>query len=1080
MNDASYVVLQLQALSYAQTSPSVGIPLDGSVPFSVDAWVSLDGLCAQASILAKDGVFSFGLAGDALALQIAGYPAVYSNPATQPLTEVDWHHVCATYANGQVRLYIDGAFNVLQGIAGSGQSSASSFLVGEDLQAEVSCVRVFNQALSADAVQALMFHDPDPTTVVAWLDFSQAPPVDRGSGHLPISLQAGAEMLELTPSLALGGTAYAEPHSDAHVNPGGGQVDPYTVQAWVHVEGVDPPEQAIFVNGHLDEGSGMALLLEWDATAKRFRPLSQRGAASGGDGLASTATFARGRWANVATTFDGTTLTLYVDGVAAGSMASGPIAVGRLFGTPMIGAAPAQGQSIATTALQGFVSRLEVWTRALSAAEVAQYMATAPPVESAQLEGSYDFTTAPARNAHDRDPVGLVDGAALATEISAAGAGNPLPTTAAPLDEPGPEPLDDATLERLLGELDFAAFLRDHEQDLRAAAAADEAAFAGDASAQQRIHDAWEDALARARSDPRSLPFLVTWHELGDERVLLCHTRRGTHVAMRTRTGDIDACTEWKIALIFCAVGGLLDALFGISARLGQRAIDVIVRVLRNPRVMALTARGAAMTAGGIFTLLTTLWSIGFLRELLSLVAELSFWTLLRIVAKLLLKLVPGLGAADVIASLAATVISFVYIYTQRRPSTCDPLPTVDVAAIKFNWDPSGTATDALAIRRNYGKHVPVAEWTKGETRPEQSPAAYAIAATTGKTLTIQAKLVISDPTVAQAQLRAEGGGVLGAIDPVTVRFKNGTSDPDFVTLPLNHQTLAAGGVGRSDIAWTWFYDTGGGWKQLAVTQHRIYALLAVPTGPWRQSTTPDSDTQVPWTDVLDLACVWAQGTRTGAAAAAAVTQQVNGRLGLSYEKRDGAGVYTTMTLAGETFLCTEFLAYLAGRTGKGAVVNCTDCASIVTTFANALGCNVCASLMFSSTGGAFTLNEMIGIGSSGWGYPFTDPPQEFTYHEVAWTGTNSYGDPLYDACLQVDAGSDPWNWTDPRVVHTAQLPLGMTFSTLGPAVTTPVPVPFTAASYRERMTTNNSAGIGRCQPQGVKPNTNSGRRSVI
>lgn len=1081
MNDASYVVMQLEALSYAQTSPQIGVPLDGSAPFSVDAWVSFDGLCSMASILAKDGVFSFGISGDALVLQIAGYPPVYSNPAKQPLTEVDWHHVCATYANGQVRLYVDGAFNVMQAIAGTGQSSANAFRIGEDLQAEVSCVRVYGQALSSEQVLANMFNDPDPSSVVAWFDFSQAPPVDRGGGRLPISLQSGAAMQELTPSLQLGGTAYAEPHSDAHVNPGGGQVDPYTVQAWVHVEGIDPPEQAIFVNGNVDAAGGIALLLEWDAAARGFRALSQRGASSGGDALVATATFPRGRWANVATTFDGTTLTLYVDGVAAGTMTSGPIPVGMLFGAPMIGAAPAQGQSIATTALQGFVSRLEVWRRALTAAEVAQWMAAAPPVESDGLEGSYDFTTSPARNAHDRDPVGLVDGAALATEVSAAGLGRPLPTTAAPLEQADAEP-DEATLERLLDEVDFGAFLRDHEQDLLASAAADEAAFAGDEAAQALVREAWQDALDRARSDPRSLPLHVSWHDLDGERVLLCRTSRGTHVALRTQIGDLDPCTEWHVALVFCVVAGLLDAIFGISARLDPRAVDVFLRIVRRPTVMSVMALGAAITAGNIFNLLRDLWSSGFLRELLGLVVELGFWSLLRIAAKLALKLVPGLGAADVIASLAATVIAFVYIYTRRRPPSCDPLPTVDIAALKFNWDASGAATDALAIRRNYAKHIPIAEWVKGETRPEQSPAAYAIAAVAGKVVTIQAKLVISDATVTRAQLRADGGGVLGAIDPVTVTFKNGTTSPDFVTLSLNHHTLATAGVGRNDVTWTWYYDTGGGWTKLTTTQHRIYTLLAIPTGPWRQSATPDSDTQVPWTEVLDLACVWAQGARTAADAAAAVTRQAYFRLGLRYDGLRGASAYTLTQYGSEVFLCTQLLAYLADRGGKGASVNCTDCATIVTTFANALGCNLGTAMMLNAaTGGGFWLNKMIGIGGSGWAYPGVNPPYRyFAYHEVAWGGMQSYGDPLWDACLQVDAGTNPWNWSDPSVVHTPQLPAAMTFSTLGAGVRIPVAVPFTAISYRERLATNDAAGIGSCQPVGFDPSSSSGRRAVI
>jgi hypothetical protein len=389
--------------------------------------------------------------------------------------------------------------------------------------------------------------------------------------------------------------------------------------------------------------------------------------------------------------------------------------------------------------------------------------------------------------------------------------------------------------------------------------------------------------------------------------------------------------------------------------------------------------------------------------------------------------------------------VSFIYIYTQRRPQGCAELPSVDLASIRFNYDPTAAATDALAIRRNYSKHVPIAEWVKGETNPEQSPAAYAITQTKGKTVTIQAKLLISDPTVTQAQIKAEGGGVLGAIDPVTVKFKNGESDPDFVTLSLPHHTLPTGGVNRTDITWNWFYKTTGDWQPITTTAHRIYVVLDVPTGPWKQSATPSADTQVPWTEVLDLACTWAQGATTAEAAAAAVTRRVYGNLGLKYDRKSGASAYTSGQPVGWVFLC--------------------------------------ASQMYSANGMSepFKLNKMVGIGSTVWSYPF-DPPggPEFSYHEVAWTRTGSYADPLYDACLQVDSGTNPWDWTNPSVVHTAQLPVAMTFSTFGAAVKTPIPVPFAASSYRERLATNNAAGIERCLPRGPETYTASGRRSLV
>jgi hypothetical protein len=1077
VNDASYDVLDLEALAYAQTAADIGIPLDGSAAFSIDAWVRLDGLCSSASIFSKDGVFDFGVAGDTLVLQIAGYPPVQSNPSQHPLVHTEWHYLTATYANGQVRLFVDGAFDTLQGISGTGTSNGNPFVVGYDLQAHVWSVRVYNTALTPDAVLANMFEAPAPGTIVADFDFSQTPPIDNGPRHLPIALQQRARMTRTTPALALSATAFAEPLSDQHVDPGGDQVDPYTVQAWVYVRDASSPQQAIFVNSELESDTGMALYLDYDVTASGFRVVSQRGSSLDTDSLTSTATIATGAWHNVATTFDGTTLTVYVDGKAAGSGPFGPIPLVSDAGRLLIGAALSAGQPFGAMTLQGFVSRLEVWERALSATEIATYMGQMPAMGASGLAACYDFTSERALNMVDGHPVGLADGAALADQLEPATPGGRSPTTAAPPERP--RDLDDDTLRSLCESIDLGGLLDDLDGDFAAAAEHDAAAFA-DRDDQQVVREAWADAIARLRDDPVSARFLVTSHVVAGEHVVLCHRRGRTHVVLRVGVGDVDECTLWKIKLVFIVVAGAIDAFFGLSARLSDRAIQYIGDVLRQPRVAVLLGAGNKMSARGVFGLAVALFSFGYFKQILLLVVELGLWALIRVLAKLALKLA-GIGAVDVIASLVATAATFVLEYA-RKPASCSPMPTVELAGIKFDYDPTATAVDALSIRRSYTTEVPAVQWTKALTKPEESPAAYAIARVTGKTVTMQASFLVTGGATS-AKVKADGGGVLGAIDPFTVSFKGGASDPVYVTIPLTHQTLASGGVQRQDVEWTWSYQIAdGAWMPLATTKHRIYVLLDTPRTPWQQPpVVGGAERQLPWTDVLDFACAWAAGATSAGAASAAVTQKVNGALGLSYDTSAGASKYTQGLGADEVFLCTSFVARLRGGAGQGSKVNCTDCASIVTAFANSLGCNVFASTMQPSGGGGFACNMIQAIGYSTWAFPFGTTSGGFSYHEVAWTGAGSFTDVLYDACLKLDTGTNPWNWstpTDPS--HVATLPLAMPFTTLEISPVLPLAVPFSAVSYRERLATNAAAGIPACRPQGAWPGTQGGRRKVI
>ena len=94
---------------------------------------------------------------------------------------------------------------------------------------------------------------------------------------------------------------------------------------------------------------------------------------------------------------------------------------------------------------------------------------------------------------------------------------------------------------------------------------------------------------------------------------------------------------------------------------------------------------------------------------------------------------------------------------------------TLSVEAIQFNHDTSGAACDALTIRKNYTEIVKLSEWQAGDTQHQDAPAAYAIDETTGNTVTVKVKFRITPATATSAEIRAEGGGVLGALDAQTV-----------------------------------------------------------------------------------------------------------------------------------------------------------------------------------------------------------------------------------------------------------------------------------------------------------------------
>src|SRR3954452_4363204 len=127
----------------------------------------------------------------------------------------------------------------------------------------------------------------------------------------------------------------------------------------------------------------------------------------------------------------------------------------------------------------------------------------------------------------------------------------------------------------------------------------------------------------------------------------------------------------------------------------------------------------------------------------------------------------------------------------------------MELTGIKFNY--SQDAVNALSIRQNFTTGVAVPEWVKGKTLPKGSPVAYSIAAVAGKVITIQASFAADPKGPATVDVRADGGGVLGAIDPTTINFSGGASVPEFVTLSLAHHRIGLSGILKEDVQWYWF-----------------------------------------------------------------------------------------------------------------------------------------------------------------------------------------------------------------------------------------------------------------------------------
>jgi hypothetical protein len=389
----------------------------------------------------------------------------------------------------------------------------------------------------------------------------------------------------------------------------------------------------------------------------------------------------------------------------------------------------------------------------------------------------------------------------------------------------------------------------------------------------------------------------------------------------------------------------------------------------------------------------------------------------------------------------------------------------VELLAIAFNHDSSAATNDALNIRRDGDELVVIPEWQRGLALP--SLAAYSIAATRGRTITVRARFAAPEfagravqiravpapppPTLALGlgpaeavivnELWAYHAGALGRVGVRDVTF-DAVGDSGFVSFDLVDPLFHFRGVGIFNVAWAWQFRLGptGAWLPLATSSHRVYSLLRTPTAPWQQQPYDAFNTQLPWTNVLDWAAQWATGTFDEVAAASAITAGVFAQGGWSITYGCQFNAPSRYSFPG--FDCTRFLERLAGLPGHGVFVNCSDCATFTSTFANAVGCDLWQSQMFNELQ-AFPANPARLIGS-----PFPGAicgTGVFLYHEVAWTGACASDDEVFDACLEGVVAIPPFG---PSVTV---LPANVTFGNPG------------SGGYRDLLAT--PAGRWLCTP---------------
>lgn len=124
-----YAVIRFDGSKTASGGADVGFKTDGSVPFTVDAFIRMTEKLTEKEILSQPGSFSLGISGNKPYFRMEGFPEIIATEEV-PVLVGDWAHVCVVYGRPATVLYVNGIEAASADLTGSNQSIRPSVLSG--------------------------------------------------------------------------------------------------------------------------------------------------------------------------------------------------------------------------------------------------------------------------------------------------------------------------------------------------------------------------------------------------------------------------------------------------------------------------------------------------------------------------------------------------------------------------------------------------------------------------------------------------------------------------------------------------------------------------------------------------------------------------------------------------------------------------------------------------------------------------------------------------------------------------------------------------------------------------------------
>ncbi|MCY1022934.1 LamG domain-containing protein [Pyxidicoccus sp. MSG2] len=665
-----------------QLGTSSPIDLSGSASYSIGFWLRPRAPAYDGYLVMSGMSYYIGLHGMQLTLSIPGM----NTPQRSELELLpdQWQYVLlvfeSTGANaGSYALSVNGT-PLIEGSISRVTASSGLFTLGTTTDAQFCNVAFWSAALPEGERQPVWDVPQPGSTLAACYSFSDGSTGDvSGHNRGAATFLEGAQVVMLAPAMRLVNAAVQPSPRDALAVVANGA--PFSVQAWFNAHAPSDFQAAsrtVFACKDPNNGYGFTMGLEWNGTG--FNLQLSLSSAGSGEGWGHNLQLAPGDWHHLAATYDGTTLSIYLDGVIDMNIpCTFPSLAAPVW---LFGASPdASVAGGAAYDFQGHLQAAGLWSRALSASEVQQYMAS-DPSDAEGCVAYYAWNGAILANQVTGNPPVLLNTAMPSIVVTPPAASTPPPGVSNTLvTAVQPSYRNQPSARWAAEEVPYPAqspISRDQVDSILAAYEPVLAAVPG--AMKDRLRSLFRNnlylGLARANG-PSGMPVgTIAGKVVGSEYVFYHHTAQGAVECGRMELAVDTECIGWVISVAATSICLLLSVVgLGFSA---SKAVSALRPLISESTALLKSVGDAAKgttDASTVIRVIKALYIGGTLGKVFGAMLTGSWYTIALNCAMLIL-MVAGLfttgGAylAVVLAQLALNLVTLIVLIAQK-PSNC-------------------------------------------------------------------------------------------------------------------------------------------------------------------------------------------------------------------------------------------------------------------------------------------------------------------------------------------------------------------------------------------------------------------------